>query len=79
MKHYHLTHAEQAVLETRCKEVSDDHARRNTGRAFFVGQTADRDGQGHALIETDKGNLVRHWGDVDKLLELLDKAMEADA
>lgn len=55
------------VLENACKKASKEK-----GRQFFIGQTADENGHGEALIEVDaKGDITRHWGTFDELMDKL--------
>ena len=72
-KHYVLHPGELLALETECNRLSKLHEH---GPNFFIGQTADMDGHGHALIEVsaDGKTTTTHWGTADDYATILNQA-----
>jgi hypothetical protein len=69
-KHYVLHPGEQMALEAECTRLSKLHEH---GPNFFIGQTADMEGHGHALFEVsaDGKKTTTHWGTADDYATIL--------
>lgn len=62
---FHLSDFAQARIGRKALEVS--RANGKEGPHYFVGHTADENGEGIALCEVDaNGNVTRHWGTEDE-------------
>jgi hypothetical protein len=75
-KQYDLSDFDRATLEKRCTEVT--RANGLKGPHYFIGQTADENGSGHALVEVGvDGKHRNHWGSADDYLAQLAPKAEA--